>query len=351
MLDSIHIQNCHSHKDTFVEFHKGVNVIVGETDAGKSALMRALRYSIWNDQSSKSLLSHWGGVVSVAVTTDGHKITRKSDTKEIYLLDDLPFHSFGTKVPAEVQKVFNMDSEINSQEQIETFFLLTETPGYVASFLNKIANLEQIDSVTKSIKSELHEKSRLIEHQKEDVKKKEKELEAFTFLPDFKVNIEFAEDLKLQCTDTKIMVEFLNNTIHQIKKWNGKIEESEKLSTLKPTVDAAIDLLKQKDELNASKQKLVWFDDLINDLDNEIADLSSLLQVKALINEALKLKSKQNDLQAKLDSINAISSKISTINKKIEISQSEIDKERNLYETELHKLNKCFFCGSKLNKK
>jgi DNA repair ATPase RecN len=40
MISHINIENVLSHKSTDIELHEGVNVFVGESDAGKSSIIR-----------------------------------------------------------------------------------------------------------------------------------------------------------------------------------------------------------------------------------------------------------------------------------------------------------------------
>ena len=346
MITSAHLQNCQSHKDTIIHLHEGVNVFVGDTDAGKSALMRGLRYVLYN-KNHKELLSHWGGVLQVELNIDSNKLIRKSDGKEIYILNDLELHSFGTKVPSEIEKVINM-GEINNQEQIDSFFLLNETAGYVATYLNKIANLEQIDSTTKSIKSELNETKRLIEHKKEDLKKKAIELESFAFLSDFEKDLQDAELLQDDVEGIVVNLKIIRHLLGEIKQCKKEIKKNNNILNLKDDVYSALGLTNEIQILNVARNRLNGYLDSLSDIDTKTEELNNLLDLKDLVADALKLKTKQNDLQAKLDTFDDISDRISTINTRIENTQLEIAKDKEIYETELHKLGKCFFCGSKL---
>lgn len=347
MIKSIRVQNCQSHKDTFLKFDSGVNVIVGDTDSGKSALMRSLRYALWNRPSSKALISHWGGVLQVELKLDNDTIIRKSDSKEIYLLNDLEFHSFGTKVPEEIEKVINMN-EINSQEQIDSFFLLTESPGYVASYLNKIANLEQIDSTIKSIKKELNETNRLIEHQSTDLKKKEAELKSFDFLSEFKKELSVADELQSEISVSEVHINVLEKSIAKLSEINNAIDEKRELLLLKPDIDAALETIEKIDSIDAKLSAIKKAVNKLQELDEKITKLESVSKLKELVDEAINLQSKQNDMDADLRKLNSITGKLSNITEKIENLQSEIATDKEVYETELHKLGKCFFCGSKL---
>ncbi len=54
MINSLSLKNFKSWKDTLLEFHKGVNAIVGTTDAGKSNVIRAIRWVVFNRPSAES---------------------------------------------------------------------------------------------------------------------------------------------------------------------------------------------------------------------------------------------------------------------------------------------------------
>ena len=67
MIKKIQIQNFQSHKETTLKLDPGVNIIVGTTDSGKTSILRALRWVIWNRPSGDDFRSWWGGNTSVEV--------------------------------------------------------------------------------------------------------------------------------------------------------------------------------------------------------------------------------------------------------------------------------------------
>ena len=46
MIKKLHLKNCQSHKDSLLEFSPRLNVFVGDTDSGKSAIIRGLESNI-----------------------------------------------------------------------------------------------------------------------------------------------------------------------------------------------------------------------------------------------------------------------------------------------------------------
>jgi len=93
MINSLHIKNFQSHPDSFFEFSPGMNVFIGDSDVGKSAIRRALEWLIFNRPISDSFRSWWEGDTEVTVvTSEGNIITRiKQKSKNIYRLNDIEF--------------------------------------------------------------------------------------------------------------------------------------------------------------------------------------------------------------------------------------------------------------------
>lgn len=154
MLKSIKIRNFQSHEDTELRLHSGVNVIVGTSDSGKSAITRAIRWCAFN-QGAGNIVSDFsdGKSTSVEIETDEHSIRRTKEKWNGYVVDGKELKAIGKGVPEEVQAAFNLDS-INVQNQHDPTFLLAMRPGEIGKYLNQIVDLESIDDVS----SHLHGK-------------------------------------------------------------------------------------------------------------------------------------------------------------------------------------------------
>jgi exonuclease SbcC len=145
MIHSILITNFQSHKETELIFSPGVNIILGQSDSGKTAIFRALCWPTWNRPVGDEFRSDWGGETKIELRLDESRIIRSKDKENIYQIDDNePLKAFGKDVPVEISKILNID-ETNIQQQLDSPFLLTESPGEVAKHFNHIAHLEQID--------------------------------------------------------------------------------------------------------------------------------------------------------------------------------------------------------------
>jgi DNA repair exonuclease SbcCD ATPase subunit len=152
MIKSLHIENFQSHEDSRLEFDPGTNVILGASDSGKSAIIRALKWVIWNRPQGESYRSHWGGGTRVIIKTEQGVVERvRGDNVNSYLLNgDLELKALRAEVPEEVVRLLNLN-ETNLQMQFGRPFLLDSSPGEVAAHFNSVAHLSQIDSGLRNV--------------------------------------------------------------------------------------------------------------------------------------------------------------------------------------------------------
>lgn len=151
MINSIKLKDFQSHKDTHIEFVPGVNVIVGRSDSGKTAIFRALRWVVFNRPSGGMFVRH--GRSSTEVEVDfglSELVSRNRTVKKAgnYVLrsdvNSLNFQALSSSVPDEISEVINMGEE-NFQNQLDAPFLLSNTSGEISKKLNKVAQLDIID--------------------------------------------------------------------------------------------------------------------------------------------------------------------------------------------------------------
>ena len=119
MIKSVEIQNFQSHKKTVLKFDSGVNVIIGKSDVGKSAIIRALKWCIFNTPRGDGFRSSFGGDTSVKITLDdGQTIERiRTNTQNKYILNsESEFNALNGKVPEEIENILKF-TNVNLQNQ------------------------------------------------------------------------------------------------------------------------------------------------------------------------------------------------------------------------------------------
>jgi exonuclease SbcC len=155
MLERIRLRNFQKHEALDVRFGPGITAIVGDSDTGKSAIIRALRWVAFNRPRGDSFVRDGESKASVKVRIGGKTIERrKSRTVNAYLLDGREMRSFGADVPESVADVVNLGEE-NFKGQHDAPFWFSLTPGELAKRLNAIVDLGLIDETTDRLAARL----------------------------------------------------------------------------------------------------------------------------------------------------------------------------------------------------
>ena len=220
MITKLHLENFQSHEDTTLRFSPGVNVIVGSSDCGKTAMLRALNWVVFNRPSGDSLCSHWGGDTLAEIVLDEKVISRgKSKKENTYAIGSTQFSGFGLSVPEPVQQLINV-SDINIQYQLDAPFLLSKSPGEVAATLNEMVNLHEIDQALTRAKSEVQGTKRDLDTHKAEQKQMEEQLEKLK-------PVEGLLDQEQKLTELKQFLEMAQEQVQKLSLLKGGIQQAE----------------------------------------------------------------------------------------------------------------------------
>jgi exonuclease SbcC len=126
---------------------KPLTVIAGDTDAGKSAIVRAIKWCLLNSIKARNFIRRGTSGCKVSVKVDGKWIRReKSDKRNGYTFRKEEFDAVRKSVP-EVISDHTKVTDINFQEQHDPSFWLSLSPGQLARELNALLNVEVFDRV------------------------------------------------------------------------------------------------------------------------------------------------------------------------------------------------------------
>ena len=142
-----------SHLDSIVNFHPGINIFIGETDEGKSVIIRAIDLVLNNRPTGMQFVTYEQQHGFALLGLDNNKtIIRGRRVRENYyvLLDDAKkeFKAFGTNVPEDIAEAHsikkvvldeNMSIAANLAKQHDPPFLLTESGGTKAKVVGKVS--------------------------------------------------------------------------------------------------------------------------------------------------------------------------------------------------------------------
>lgn len=164
MLKKIQIKNFQGHEDSTLDLSLGINIIAGENDQGKTAVIRALRWVILNRPLGTSFIRHgakWAEV-SLTLDVDGKEfiITRRRSSSENSYSITTPdgevtkFENFGSDPPEMVQSLLKLEN-LNIQTQFEPY-LITQPSGQITALIREHTDLDALDQALTKTKSHCH---------------------------------------------------------------------------------------------------------------------------------------------------------------------------------------------------
>jgi exonuclease SbcC len=158
MLQQLTLCNFQKHIAYTIDFDPHVTVIVGDSDSGKTTLLRALRWIMLNQPVGANFAHRGSTAVSAEAVVDGEYIIRvRSKEKNAYIHEGEKFVAFGAgKVPDAISAFLRV-SEVNFQRQLEGSFWLLDSPSQVAQELNAIVDLSVIDQALTLAAAEVRE--------------------------------------------------------------------------------------------------------------------------------------------------------------------------------------------------
>lgn len=302
MIKSIDIQNYLSHANSRLEFHKGVNVIIGASDKGKTAVIRALRWVVRNKPSGGSIRSWWDGKTSVRLEVEEGFVSRSKDKQDLYIVSASPgkkhtLKAFGVSVPEEVSGLLNI-GEVNLQMQLDSHFLLSKSSGEVASYFNKVARLDKIDTSQKNIRSWIRVLKFEGEHTNGKIKEKTEELKKFEPIDKIETQLEVVEDMESRLTHLKSSRQKLVNLINQYEINRIEFDRNSQILILENPVDNLLKMYKRKEEYEIKYSKLLSLINLIRQVKKNIRKVYKLISLEGVTTNLLELYNKLNTVKS-----------------------------------------------------
>jgi exonuclease SbcC len=288
MLKQLNLTNFQSHKSSTLEFSEGVNVIIGSSDSGKTALIRALRKLFFNRPLGDNFVSHWGGKMEIELFTDDAHIVYSKDKESEYVLGDTHFKAFSTDVPKEITDALNIGVE-NIQSQLDSPFLLSMTPGDIASHWNSIANISKIDTGNQKVNSAIRELAADIKYKEAQEEKLNIDLSTYSHISIFESEVQELEELDKELVNLTSDKDRLNNTTANLRLLNIKIEQHQKTLELEKPLNIVLNLIEERAKKDIEEVKLDRLVNHIQRIQVEIDEQKELLKSEKLVTELLQL--------------------------------------------------------------
>lgn len=313
-IEKVTLENFQSHKNSTIEFDNQLNVIVGPSDSGKTAILRAIKWALYNEPSGDYFIREGESECSVTIVfSDSTKIKRyRSRSKNIYYLYDsnnneTKFEGFGTTVPQEIidktgiKKILldnDQSRSINLSDQLEGAFLLSEKGSLRANSIGRLVGVNVIDDSLRETLRDIRNLSSDKRHIDNQVIELEEELKEYDYLENLKQTIDQIEEIKNKITmkqklQTKLedILKRISVTRKEKQKVKSYIEKLKGVDIIDSMIKDTTLYISKYNHLSNQNSKLLR---VYNDKKNNLNLLSSLKDIKLLEGNLLEITLKLN---------------------------------------------------------
>lgn len=388
-IKRVTLENFQSHKYSVLDFDEQLNVIVGPSDSGKSAIIRGIKWVLYNEPSGDYFIKEGSTECSVTLEfNDNVKLQRyRSKYKNSYILtnrdgEETKFEGFGSNIPEEIIaaigiKKINLDSDesssINIGEQLEGAFLLSEKGATRASAIGRLVGVNIVDDALREALKDTRNLNILMKNIDDNIIRLDSEIKEYDYLTELKLkalslekiknNIKQLDNRLIKSKNYDIKLKEIHKEIGElsliINKLNNIEETSKLISTIENRYLKYQHLDKYNDNLKTVKSRInegnILLEKLKNvDIVNSIFNRSSNLIIrrskaenlsigyKNLINEKETMKNLSDNLKhiptvdanifnignkiKAFTRLNQINSKSEQVNKGIKIGKDYLEK-------------------------
>lgn len=318
-IKKVILVNFQSHENSVIEFDSQLNVIVGPSDSGKTAILRGIKWALYNEPSGDYFIKEGESHCSVTIIfSDLTKIKRyRSKSKNSYHLYDSnnnekKFEGFGTTVPEEIIDITGIkkilldndhSSTINLSDQLEGSFLLSERGSTRAGSIGRLVGVNVIDDSLKDTLRDIRNLSGQKRHIDNNILELEEELAGYEYLEELRIKINSLDIIRNKISakeEAKAKYNTIFNKLSDILK--NKIQVENYIKKLKD-IDALNDIIR-KISLNVSKYKYLndkkyKLSNLSRDIDSDTRLINSLKNTN-LVEGILKNISMKSDSEIKI---------------------------------------------------
>lgn len=202
-ITSIELVNIQKHKHITLSL-SGINVLVGETESGKTSILRGILWNILNNTSGEKLLNNDGAkACSVTITCGDDVVSRNwSKAENTYTLNGKKFSAIRTSVPDEVSKLYAVDS-VNIQRRRDVPFMVYYKDTECAKQFGDMLDVSEIDRTIGASNAHVRELKTECDALSAAVSSGEKELEEISFIDEAAESFSVIKELVIDIDSSK----------------------------------------------------------------------------------------------------------------------------------------------------
>lgn len=266
-IKKLTIKNFQSHKYSELIFAQDLNVIIGPSDSGKTSIIRALKWVLYNEPSGDFFIREGESEVSVTITLSDNTILKRYRTKskngyQMITSDGIEstFEGIGTSVPQEIIDVTGISkmlldgdhsNAINLGEQLEGPFLLSEKTSTRANAIGRLVGVDIIDEALREVLRDLRNLNQTKNLKEESIEELNNNIKDYDYIDELKIkhkNLKLLLNRINEFEEKKLKLEDIKNKYNKVEISLIEIENILlKLSNI-DTIDKI--LIKTKDKLD-----------------------------------------------------------------------------------------------------
>lgn len=343
----IQLKNFQSHIDTALNFSSGLNVIVGPSDSGKTSVIRAIKWVLYDEPQGDSVLRTGADEVYVRIEmSDGSWIEKiRKKKKTVYTVYDVltsqkeVFQGSRGDVKQRVGSILGMrfdgdggKSSYNLQEQLAAPFLLSDSGSAKAAAIGQLIGLDIIDDATQGTRSDITSKKQQINRILKEENKLDEILNRYEGLEEVGTRLNQVEDLlgcigqkQADLEHTMVLSEKIDHFLSQISDVQNHLKKYRNIETLEKIFEK-INCFSE----TYHKQIQLWQkkEILENAITKNLQVLSDTAEIETLENKIQQLV-KNLDRYSKILNFNLFMKKI---NHEITLEENVMTKTKNMDE-------------------
>lgn len=372
-LQKIILENFQKHEHLEVEFNQGVNILCGESDSGKTTILRAIDWIYFNGLKGDVVRKTGSKKTSVKVIHYNDELNQdviveriKSASINAYHLtvgnETKEFNTIGKEIPIEVQQalqvsLINVDGEkinLNIAKQQALPFLLDKSGTTRMKIFNTLTGNDISDKVLQSLNKDILATGREEKSEQERLESNKKELQEIDSQQ--KSLQQTYDNFSKQCEKLKVKLEEyeqlseLNSRLISVNKKiklareeikSIQVVDTQTLATLKERAEEYEILVNLHSKLKTAEKNIAYAKEELKNLKVPKIDTKNLLKKEEELKKLIKIQEKLVDLN---EDIQRYEEKITKLDVKIE-------KETKEYHNLLKEHKVCPTCKTELDEK
>jgi DNA repair ATPase RecN len=349
MIKSVNISGFQSHRKTHINLTKGLNCITGNSDTGKSAILRSLIWTITNKSSDKSFRTKGMSKSDIEICfSDGNEVSRVQDTSNCYYLvnpktkTDLEFKAFKNLIPEDVALAINMD-DLNISSQFDQPFLLSDSPGEVARKLNQVSGLSDIDTAIGNIRKQVLANSREISNTESILSDLQVQKDSFAYLSQMEKDVTTYEELMEKNSQVIRTISDLDSLTTRSKEIQDEIASLDSFLNVETSYNAIASMSLELQSVLETIRQLEMTVSSIIESEGDIQELNHFITAEKGMNEVFDIAIEQKTLDIEFLKLSNLVNAI--MNGELKAAGLKLKLERNEIEFKTLMPNQCPLCG------